>query len=80
MFAVHGNDLSGPAGQVASPLYPRSYRHYGSFSWRIMVDTGQAIAITFKEFFFEVYFSNWYSFVAVSNEIFLFISVYKPVF
>jgi hypothetical protein len=80
MFTVHGNDLSGPAGQVASPLYPRSYRHYGTFSWRIMVDIGRAIAVTFKEFFVELYFSNCYSSVAVSNKIYLFISIYKHVF
>jgi hypothetical protein len=80
MFTVHGNDLSGPAGQIASPLYPRSYLHYGSFSWRIMVDIGRAIAITFKEFFVEFYFSNCISFVTVSNEMHLFISVHKLVF
>ncbi|PNF23973.1 hypothetical protein B7P43_G09286 [Cryptotermes secundus] len=62
---LHGNDLSGPAGQVASPLYPSSYRRYGSFSWRIMVDIGQAIAITFKEFFIEFFFSNCIASVAV---------------
>lgn len=33
-----------------------------------MVDFGQAVAITFKEFFIDIYFSNCYSYVAVSNE------------
>jgi hypothetical protein len=79
MLAVHGNELSGPGGQVASPLYPRSYVHYGSFSWRIMVDIGRAIAITFKDFFIEFYFSNCYSSIAVSNEMYFFISIHISV-
>jgi hypothetical protein len=69
MFTVHGNDLSGPTGQVASPLYPHSYRHEGVFSWRIMVDTGKAISITFKEFFIDTSSSYCYSYIAVSNEL-----------
>jgi hypothetical protein len=66
---VHGNDLSGPTGQVASPLYPRSYMRYGTFSWRITVDVGKAIAISFQEFFIDDYFSNCYSNLAVSNKV-----------
>jgi hypothetical protein len=80
---VHGNDLSGPTGQVASPLYPRSYSREGVFSWRIMVDIGKAIAITFKDFFIDVYFSDCYSYFAVSNKmysvIFLCVSQVKRV-
>ncbi|GFG35967.1 hypothetical protein Cfor_02931, partial [Coptotermes formosanus] len=62
---LHGNDLSGRTGQVASPLYPRSYMRDGVFSWRIMVDFGQAVAISFKEFFVDDYFSDCYSYVAI---------------
>lgn len=69
MFTVHGNDLSGPSGQVASPLYPRSYMHDDTFFWRIMVDFGQVVAITFREFFIDTYFSGCDSYLAVSNEI-----------
>jgi cubilin len=64
---VHGNELSGPTGQVSSPLYPRSYMHDGVFSWRIMVEFSKVVAISFKEFFIDVYFSNCYSYVAVSK-------------
>ena len=70
LSTVHGNDLSGPTGQVASPLYPRSYRRYGVFSWRIMVDTGKAVVISFHEFFIDAYSSNCYSYVAVSNKVY----------
>ncbi|XP_021927790.1 cubilin [Zootermopsis nevadensis] len=62
---LHGNDLSGPSGQVASPLYPRSYMHDDTFFWRIMVDFGQVVAITFREFFIDTYFSGCDSYLAV---------------
>ena len=68
LSTVHGNDLSGPTGQVASPMYPRSYMRTGVFSWRIMVDIGQAVVISFIELFIDVYFSDCYSYVAVSNK------------
>jgi hypothetical protein len=42
----------------------------GVFSWRIMVDFGQAVAISFKEFFVDDYFSDCYSYVAVSNKMY----------
>lgn len=72
---MHGNDLNGPTGQVASPLYPRSYMRHGVFYWRVMVDTGRAIVISFREFFIDdYYYSDCYSYLAVSNE------VYSPVF
>ena len=70
LSTVHGNDLSGPTGQVASPLYPRSYMKNGVFYWRIMVDFGQAIVISFQEFFIDDYYSNCYSYVAVSNKVY----------
>ncbi|KAJ4432257.1 hypothetical protein ANN_20874 [Periplaneta americana] len=52
---LHGNNLNGPSGQIASPLYPNFYLHSGQFFWRIVVDSGKAIAITFKEFFIDIY-------------------------
>ncbi|XP_068081387.1 cubilin [Anabrus simplex] len=52
---VHGNDLSGPSGEIASPLYPRSYIQEGDFSWRVTVQFGYAISITFTDFFIEKY-------------------------
>ena len=55
---MHGNDLSGSSGTIASPMYPHPYRHIvtsGSsqnveITWRITVSEGKAIRIRFDEF------------------------------
>lgn len=44
--------------------------HYGVFYWRIMVDNGKAVAISFREFFIDDYFSDCYSYVAVSKKVY----------
>jgi hypothetical protein len=53
--------------------------HHGVFSWRIMVDIGQAIVISFQEFFIDDYFSDCYSYLAVSNKVYsaIFVCVYQ---
>ncbi|XP_063226608.1 cubilin [Bacillus rossius redtenbacheri] len=48
---VHGNNLNGSSGQIASPLYPHPYLRGGEFSWRVTVDFGMAISITFQDFY-----------------------------
>nr|CAD7261777.1 unnamed protein product [Timema shepardi] len=55
---LHGNELFGASGQVASPLYPHPYYHEGTYSWRITVQFGKAITISFKDFYVPSYFSD----------------------
>nr|CAD7455080.1 unnamed protein product [Timema tahoe] len=52
---LHGNELFGASGQVASPLYPHPFFHDGTYNWRITVQFGKAIAISFKDFYIPTY-------------------------
>ncbi|KAK5640278.1 hypothetical protein RI129_011089 [Pyrocoelia pectoralis] len=54
----HGVALSGPMGQIASPLYPHYYTKNEEFSWTITVTFGQAILISFVDFYVETYSDN----------------------
>lgn len=60
ILLVHGNELSGPSGQIASPLYPKIFYDtlLPSISWRITVDFDSNIIITFKDFYVESYTSD----------------------
>ena len=58
-FSVHGNELSGSFGTIASPMFPHSYRHIvnrGSsaenveITWRVTVAEGKVIRISFDTF------------------------------
>ena len=49
-FLVHGNDLNGPVGVIASPLYPKICKLEDDFSWRITVDFGWMVKIKFEDF------------------------------
>ncbi|XP_077301904.1 cubilin-like [Arctopsyche grandis] len=48
---IHGNELSGEAGIIASPMYPKPYMQKLSedFSWRITVSFGSSISLVFNE-------------------------------
>ena len=63
-YSVHGNELGGSSGTIASPMFPHSYRHIvnrGSstedveITWRVTVSEGKVIRITFDTF--ELF--NW---------------------
>lgn len=45
--AVHGNDLSGNRGEIASPLFPHPYIHRDDFSWRVTVDAERFVRLYF---------------------------------
>ncbi|XP_071443305.1 cubilin [Hetaerina americana] len=55
---LHGNELSGVRGQIASPLYPHPFTSGGTYTWRITVNYGMAISITFEDFFVDTYFGK----------------------
>ncbi|XP_019353396.2 cubilin [Alligator mississippiensis] len=40
---LYGNDIVGNSGQIASPLWPRSYPHNANYEWKIMVNASQVI-------------------------------------
>lgn len=45
--AVHGNDLTGNRGEIASPLFPYPYIHRADFTWRITVDADRYVQLFF---------------------------------
>ena len=44
---VHGNDLNGNRGEIASPVFPFPYIHRGDFSWRVTVDPERFVRLFF---------------------------------
>ncbi|XP_046746481.1 cubilin-like [Diprion similis] len=58
---MHGNlELSGPTGDIASPLYPISCMLEGEYFWRVTVDYRFAIQISFRDFYIEKYGDGCY--------------------
>ncbi|CAH0395162.1 unnamed protein product [Bemisia tabaci] len=43
------NDLEGPSGTITSPLFPMAYTLDKTFTWRILVDSKEAVMITFND-------------------------------
>ncbi|XP_043273312.1 cubilin-like [Venturia canescens] len=62
---VHGNDLTGVSGEIASPLYPLPWKLEAAITWRITVDAGMAVRIEFDSLHIENYGSDCYSRVAI---------------
>ncbi|XP_054274028.1 cubilin-like isoform X2 [Macrosteles quadrilineatus] len=52
---VHGNELAGEEGQIASPMYPRPYIQSGKFKWTIIVSNTKVVQITFSDFYMDQY-------------------------
>lgn len=52
---VHGNELYGTKGEIASPLYPNSFIDTEDIVWRITVDVQSVIMIKFKDFAVDSY-------------------------
>lgn len=52
---IHGNELTGVSGEIASPLYPLPWKQDLSISWRITVDFGMAVKIEFDDVHIENY-------------------------
>uniref|UniRef100_A0A673AMU3 Cubilin n=1 Tax=Sphaeramia orbicularis TaxID=375764 RepID=A0A673AMU3_9TELE len=46
---LYGNDVTGEAGQIASPLYPRTYPNNAHYHWTITVDGGKYVQIRFLD-------------------------------
>ena len=50
---MHGNELTGSRGEIASPLFPSPYIQRGDFTWRVTVDEGRRVRIYFNQFSLE---------------------------
>lgn len=49
IFAVYGNDVMGSYGQIASPLYPRTYPNNADYRWTITVSGDSYVEIRFLD-------------------------------
>lgn len=46
---MYGNDITGSSGQVASPLYPRTYPNNADYRWTITVNGDSYVDIQFLD-------------------------------
>lgn len=60
-----GNELTGPTGQITSPLYPLPYKLRNIVSWRINVEFGWVVQIEITDMFIENSGSICYSYLKV---------------
>ena len=71
--AVHGGDLTGERGQLASPLYPNQHPHNAEYAWTITVPNGMYVYVEFRDIDLERSTVNLgrcaFDFVKVSNAI-----------
>lgn len=49
-FSDKYSELIGSTGQIYSPLYPKAYLNYDTFSYKIVVPVKMKIVLSFKEF------------------------------
>ncbi|KAJ0177495.1 hypothetical protein K1T71_007504 [Dendrolimus kikuchii] len=47
---LHGNEITGNNGIIASPLFPHRYQGAGEYTWRIITEWSSIISVTFEEF------------------------------
>ncbi|CAL8311895.1 unnamed protein product [Merluccius merluccius] len=57
---LYGNDLTGESGQIASPLYPRTYPNNADYRWTVSVDGDSYIEINFLDLDIEDLFNCYY--------------------
>lgn len=64
---IHGSDLNGPVGEIASPLYPLPCKLEDEFSWRVTVEFGWIIKIEFNAFSLDSTPPNCFGQLSVRN-------------
>ncbi|MCJ8728547.1 hypothetical protein PDJAM_G00005700 [Pangasius djambal] len=57
---LYGNDVTGSAGQIASPLYPRTYPNNADYRWTITVSGDSYIEIRFLDIDIEDVYDCYY--------------------
>ncbi|XP_072307339.1 cubilin [Eucyclogobius newberryi] len=57
---LYGNDVSGEQGQIASPLYPRTYPNNAHYQWTITVDGDSLVEIRFQDMDIEDLYECYY--------------------
>ncbi|XP_046880031.1 cubilin [Hypomesus transpacificus] len=57
---LYGNDITGESGQLASPLYPRTYPSNADYRWTITVDGDSYVQIRFLDIDIEDLYDCYY--------------------
>ncbi|KAF4095682.1 cubilin isoform X1 [Onychostoma macrolepis] len=57
---LYGNEITGSSGQIASPLYPRTYPNNADYRWTVTVDSDSHIQIQFLDIDIEDQFNCYY--------------------
>ena len=66
LFLECGGDLVNPTGVIMSPNYPGLYPHTRTCAWKIKVQDGRRVTLTFEDFKLEEGASCFFDHVAVS--------------
>lgn len=59
-FSVYGNEITGSSGQIASPLYPRTYPNNADYRWTVTVNSDSYVEIQFLDIDIEDLFNCYY--------------------
>ncbi|CAL1576609.1 unnamed protein product [Knipowitschia caucasica] len=62
---LYGNDVSGEQGQIASPLYPRTYPYNAHYQWTITVDGDSMVEIRFLDMDIEDHYECFFDHLTV---------------
>uniref|UniRef100_A0A8C1I6Q0 Cubilin (intrinsic factor-cobalamin receptor) n=1 Tax=Cyprinus carpio TaxID=7962 RepID=A0A8C1I6Q0_CYPCA len=57
---LYGNEITGSSGQIASPLYPRTYPNNADYRWTVTVDSDSHIQIQFLDIDIEDLYNCYY--------------------
>lgn len=70
---IHGNDITGSFGEIASPFYPQAFKRSDEVTWRVTVPFGSAVRVEFDDFHLEN-FNDCYYFSFTVNKYLYYIS------
>ncbi|KAG7527098.1 cubilin [Solea senegalensis] len=62
---LYGNDLTGDYGQIASPLYPRTYPSNADYRWTITVEGDSFVQIRFLDMDIEDLYDCFYDYLKI---------------
>ncbi|KAH0568173.1 hypothetical protein KQX54_019308 [Cotesia glomerata] len=57
---IHGNDITGSSGEIASPFYPLAFKRSDEVTWRVTVPFGSAVRVEFDDFHLENFNDCYY--------------------
>ncbi|XP_074652971.1 cubilin-like [Tubulanus polymorphus] len=65
-----GGELDTPTGVITSPNYPGHYAHLRECTWKIKVQMGRRVSLTFDDFDLETGVGCFYDFIQILNGVY----------